>query len=103
MKTTGKYVLVGQTAVPEPDLMVWAQWMETADRIVAQTEIPGGMVSTVFLGLDHRFFGDGEPLVFETMVFQDGEAGDCHRCSIWSQAEAQHAAVVEKVLAEARR
>jgi len=33
-------------------------------------------VSTVFLGLDHRFDpwdGSGEPIIFETMVFWDGD------------------------------
>ena len=28
------------------------------------------MVSTVWLGLDHNYLGDGPPLIFETMVFR---------------------------------
>ena len=30
----------------------------------------GGAVSTVWLGLDHRFMSEGPPLIFETMVFR---------------------------------
>ena len=93
----GHYILIGQTPVPEPDVMAWAEWFGTADRVVFQTEVPGGMVSTVFLGLDHRF-GDGPPLLFETMIFRDGEADGWFRCATWSEAEAQHKATVDKVL-----
>lgn len=91
-----RYVLVGKTPVAEPDLMAWAVWFETADRIVARTEIPGVVVSTVFLGLDHGW-GMGSPLLFETMVFRDGVADECDRCSTWEQAEAQHAAALERL------
>ena len=96
MNWPGKYILVGQTAVPEPDLLRWGHWMEQADRIVFQTEIPGGLVSTVFLGLDHQFDPDGPPLLFETMVFRDGEGHEQERCSTWLEAEAQHRATVER-------
>lgn len=96
----GTYILIGQTPVPEPDTIKWAHWMETnADndaRRVALTEIPGGTVSTVFLGLDHRHFGDGPPLVFETMVFADGESADMWRCSTWLEAEEAHRLAVAK-------
>ena len=66
-----RYILVGQTAVPEPDLLTWARWMETAaHRRVALAHLPDGTkVSTVFLGLDHNFMLDGPPMLFETMVF----------------------------------
>lgn len=91
------YILVGQSIVPEPDLLVWAEWFGSTDRVVYQTEVPGGMVSTIFLGLDHQF-GQGPPLLFETMVFSDGESADCYRCSTWLEAEAQHARVLEEIL-----
>ena len=26
-------------------------------------------VSTIFLGLDHRYHGEGEPILWETMIF----------------------------------
>lgn len=37
--------------VVEPDLMKWAQWMETAQRHVADETIGEARISTVFLGL----------------------------------------------------
>ncbi len=97
MARLGRYILIGQSAVLEPDLMAWMEWFESADRVVFQTEIPGGMVSTVFLGLDHQW-GIGPPLLFETMIFRDGEGDDAWRCSTWLEAEAQHARVVKKEL-----
>ena len=91
---TEKYILIGQTPVVEPDLLKWARWFETADRIVAQTHIGTRTVSTVFLGLDHQF-GKGPPLLFETMVFTDEKFEDFQeRCSTWLEAEAQHRAAV---------
>lgn len=47
----------------------WASRFELEDRIVCQSHLPNGIfVSTVFLGLDHSF-GDGPPLIFESMAF----------------------------------
>jgi len=100
----GRYVLVGQTPVPEPNLMKWAFWFENScrndGRRVAKDELPGCVVSTVFLGLDHNFFGDGPPILFETMVFADAEAVDQYRCSTWAEAEAQHQRVVAELKAK---
>lgn len=92
----GRYVLdERKNPIPEPDLMRWAKIFEGADRQVARTSLAkGGHVSTVFLGLDHNF-GDGPPLLFESMVFDPlGESLDQDRCSTWAQAEAMHARMV---------
>lgn len=81
------------------DLLAWAQFLEEGNRRVALTKVPAGEVSTVFLGLDHRFGGDGPPLVFESMFFRDGPgigSEDCERCSTWEQAEEQHRRMVAK-------
>ena len=87
-----QYVLIGQTPVPEPDVLTWSEWFETADRIVFQTEVGASVVSTVFLGVCWR----QPPLLFETMIFTDGEAEDFQwRCSSWLQAEAQHGRAVK--------
>lgn len=99
----GRYILIGQTPVPEPNLLKWANWFETSDRIVAQTNVGASVVSTVFLGLDHRYVGKGPPLLFETMVFTDGDGGNLERrCSTWLEAEVQHAQAV-KALRKTRR
>jgi hypothetical protein len=83
------------------DLMTWAQWLETANRNVAQTEVaPGVVVSTVFLGLDHRFSGNGPPILFETMVFDDYLTCDTWRYATWAEAELGHMEVVEAMMAK---
>jgi len=95
----GNYILIGQTAVEEPDLLKWAKWFEENQetRIVKQTTIPGGLwLSTVFLGLDYRY-GGGPPLLFETMLFRDGEGDECWRDCTWLEAEARHRSVLESL------
>ncbi len=100
-----KYTL-GQDhrVIPEPDLITWARWFETGDRRVALTEMADGAfeVSTVFLGLDHRFGEeDGPPLLFETMVFRHAPEGGRvsvdgyqERYGTWDDAIAGHARIV---------
>lgn len=90
-----RYKLDGRVPVPADDLLEWAKWYETADRTVSKTERPGYTVSTVFLGLDHRYLGDGPPLLFETMIFGGNHDQYQSRCSTWEEAEAMHAKAVE--------
>jgi len=73
----------------QADLMTWATWFEKAHRHVAQSEQNGVKVSTVFLGLDHQW-GDGPPLIFETMIFGGEHDEWQERCSTWDEAEAMH-------------
>jgi len=94
-----KYILDGKKVVACNDLMVWAKWHSTADRIVAKTTTKNGDVSTVFLGLNHQF-REGPPLVFETMVFGGSLDGEMDRYSTWKEAEKGHKAMVEKVAKE---
>jgi hypothetical protein len=55
------------------DFLVWAEWFEHADRQLARDEIGGCVVSTVFLGIDHGFGRNREPVLWETMVFEGTE------------------------------
>ena len=92
-----KYILEGHKAVECDDLMVWAKWFETAERHVDKTEISSDVnVSTVFLGLNHNY-GDGEPLLFETMVFGGEHDEEMERYSTWEQAEEGHNRWVDKL------
>jgi hypothetical protein len=90
------YILEGRNPIPCTDLMTRARWFETSDRQVAKTDIGDVRVSTVFLGFD-RSFGQGPPLLFETMIFGGPFDQDKYqeRCSTWEEAEAQHAEAVE--------
>jgi hypothetical protein len=63
---------------------------------VALTTVGKVDISTVFLGLDHNFFG-GKPLLFETMVFGGENDEYQNRCSTWEEAEAMHQVAVEIV------
>jgi hypothetical protein len=96
----GRYILVDRKPVPEPDLLKWAAWIKDREKsIVAQTEIGNIFVSTIFLGLDYNFLGNGEPILFETMAFKGGESLDIQeRCCTWEQAEAQHRLVVDSLV-----
>ena len=90
------YVLEGKE-IKEVDLMEWAMQFDTSDRHVTQDEIADGVkVSTVFLGLDHRY-GDGPPLLFETLVFNGELDGEMVRYSTWDEAEIGHKEMVERV------
>jgi len=83
------YILDGHNPV-SVDLMRWATWFERADRHVAQSGVKDGVqVSTVFLGLDHSW-GEGPPMLFETMIFGGEHDQYQERCSTWGQAEEMH-------------
>jgi hypothetical protein len=65
-------------------------------RVVAQTRLRGWLVSTVWLGLDHSY-GQGPPLIFETMVFLpdgsslgDGDEEYCERYATEAEARDGH-------------
>ena len=69
-----RYILVDNKPVLETDLLKWAAWFEgrVERRIVQQHRFygyPFRLVSTVFLGLDHNFFSEGPPILWETMIF----------------------------------
>jgi hypothetical protein len=97
MKRPGRYILAERKPVEEPDLLAWAEWFETAERKVARDEVGASVVSTVFLGLDHNF-GEGPPLLFETMIFTDGDGGGMSwRTATWADAEKQHREAVAEL------
>ena len=93
---TRTYILDGRNPIPCADFMTGARWFQTSDRHVAKTDFGDVRVSTVFLGFD-RSFGQGPPLLFETMIFGGPFDQDKYqeRCSTWEEAEAQHAEAVE--------
>jgi hypothetical protein len=102
MRPDIKYILDDENNPVPATLMEWAEFFEnTPRRIVAQDyPRPKVLVSTVFLGLDHRFVGDGPPLLFETMVFRDGDGDEQMRYATWAEAEAGHAAMLKEVMEE---
>lgn len=104
--------------IPAINFIVWAQWFDRNDadaRRVAETRTKLFWVSTVFLGLDHNFLGDGPPLTFESMAFRQPRARDiravipesplieaeelCDRYTTRAQALAGHSQMVDACLA----
>lgn len=68
------------------------------DNRVALDSVGGVEVSTVWLGIDHRF-GAGPPLIFETMVFGGEYDEHCWRYSTREQATSGHLTVRDAVAA----
>jgi hypothetical protein len=78
-----------------PALSDWEylRWRRQAFRHVGDDTLNGYRVSTVFLGVNHQF-GDGPPLLYETMIFRGGDPGQevfCDRYSTRAQAAEGHA------------
>lgn len=76
------YILKDRKPVPT-DMMTWARWLGSADRIVGKSEKDGVRVSTVFIGTH-------SDELFETMIFGGEHDSYQIRCDTWEQAEAQH-------------
>lgn len=92
------YILDGKNIVMVEDITAWGEWFNTADRTVARTHIEGIMVSTVFLGLDHSWKLDGDPMLFESMVFlPDQHEGKMLRYFTWAEAEVGHNFLVQEI------
>ncbi|HEY2617011.1 MAG TPA: hypothetical protein VGI78_06710 [Acetobacteraceae bacterium] len=97
-----QYILgPGHIVVPATDMRDYAAWMAIEEnRRVAFDQVgPGVEVSTVFLGLDHSFCANAEPVVFETMVFDDYKRGPSWRYCTWGQAAAGHQETVDRLRA----
>lgn len=94
------YILLPDHSVKEVTLEEWAGSMEWGNRHVGDDTIMHGeipiRISTVFLWLDHRF-GDGLPLLFETMIFgwPFDEDEYQERYTTWEEAEAWHQKAIQ--------
>ena len=94
------YILEDETHRVKPvDYLAWAEWMTNFEkRRVALDEVGGIRVSTVFLGIDHAF-GQGEPILFETLVSSNGDTVeiDTIRYCTYLEALEGHQAQVERL------
>lgn len=91
--------------VATDDLLLWARWLETADRRVAHDLDEGDplgkdriRVSTVFLGLDHNFGDGGPPVLWEPMVFGGLLDGEQDRYASRADALRGHQAMCRRVM-----
>lgn len=91
------YLLNDDRTTKQAPMMAWARWFETADRVVEKTNIADVEVSTVFSGMNHQY-GEGPPLLFETLVFGGEQDGDVWHYSTWNEAKVGHGRVVASVI-----
>lgn len=95
------FIPIGGPYPTEEEVLKWSEWhaANRANCIVAQTEVsPGVCVSTVFLAINHSFLPDTDPILFETMVFDDYEEGQIQiRYRTWAEAQAGHDETVAKL------
>jgi len=75
-------------------LMEWAS--STDDKRVAYTKVDDTTISTVWLEFNHQY-GDGPPLIFETMVFGGPFNEEQIRYSTEAEAVAGHDQMVALV------
>lgn len=92
------YILEDKTP-KSVSMMEWAMWVEQDPlnhRRIAWDEIETMQVSTVFLGMNHGY--NGQVLLFETMVFGEGEMSDYQeRYETYDEALEGHARIVAQV------
>jgi hypothetical protein len=94
------YVLNDDHTVRPAELMEWATaFNDMEKRRVARDQIGDVWISTVFLGLDHQY-GEGPPLIFETLISGGAYDQDMWRYSTWDEAVAGHQAAVDLVRSE---
>ena len=88
------YILNQDKIIQEVDLMTWLGWRKTDNKRLFKDSINNYIVSTVFLGIDHRigFENDNksDPVLFETMVFDNGEEVFCERYTSYQDAKSGH-------------
>lgn len=86
--------------VLELNVLTLARWFETTDRRVAETQLDGCRISTVFLGIDHDVTGEGPPVLWETLIFGGEHDGAGNRYSSFAAAVAGHELYVMVVRGE---
>lgn len=67
-------------------------WVKTDERRLGKTQIGNFHISTVWLGMNHRY-NEGPPLIFETMIFNENKNYQdigCQRYSTKDEAFAGH-------------
>ena len=94
------YALDGHIPVPccdIHDIEAWGRWFEQADRLVGSNVVRGIWVSTIFLGIDHNFAGEGDPILFQTTASNEELEISEWRYSTWEQAARGHQTIVNGI------
>jgi hypothetical protein len=73
---------------------------DTNSRVTKQDTIGDVMISTVFLVIDHRFSGEGDPVLWETMIFGGKHDGYQERYTSHEEALKGHERSINLVLGD---
>jgi len=76
-------------------LLEWAHENSRSDRHIGDETIGDLRVSTVFLGMDHNW-GEGEPILFETIIFKNEVSLFEERYCTETQARQGHQEAIER-------
>jgi hypothetical protein len=86
----------------------WSELFEARTEVIQtqleswchkRTKVGDVEVSTVWLGLDHRFGDDGPPIIWETMTFGGDRDGDQYRYATRGEAFDHHEVLVRELRA----
>ncbi len=91
---------VGNHTDGRPSAEEFAEIYNPETKIIGRDEIGNFMVSTVFLGLDHNYAPNGPPILFETMIFEEGEGEEHERYCTYQEAVDGHKTIVNRLLEE---
>lgn len=91
------YTIVDGEPFHECDINKWAEWFESAqNRQVERTQVAECVdVSTCFLGVGHGY-RQGEPVLWETMVFGGDLDGEQERYTSEESARKGHVDMVKR-------
>lgn len=74
------------------------EWMIANGKQIEKTQVTDDIiVSTVFLGVDHAYFFNAPPILFETMVIGGRNDRFIQRSKTWSEAEDIHNMLVDRI------
>jgi hypothetical protein len=95
------YILIGKR-VFKTDINGFMRWSRkrggSASQTLALTRVsPTVDISTIFICIDHRHFGEGRPIVFETLVFGGQLDGEMERYTTYGKALDGHERMVIRV------
>jgi hypothetical protein len=82
---------------PVDTMEEWVHVFDLDNNVVAQTGNDNIFVSTVFLGINHNFWGEGPPILFETMIFGGKMDEYQHRYHTYDEAVSGHNMVCEEL------
>ena len=88
-----KYWILDEDNIPvsTSSIIEWGEFMQSEKKIIQQNKVDEYVLSTVFLGVDHRWIGSPDPVLFETMLFDGkGDPVFTNRYFTYDQARAFH-------------